>query len=75
MTCKQFKDRPCQVTRVLTHTTPPSLLVPNCSADYLRSQGVEKVLDVACGTGVDSVMLCEEGFRVWSIDASDKVCT
>jgi glycine N-methyltransferase len=33
------------------------------------------VLDVACGTGVDSVMLCEEGFHVYSVDASDKVNT
>jgi len=30
-------------------------------------------LDVACGTGVDSVLLLEEGFDVVSVDASDKM--
>jgi glycine N-methyltransferase len=28
---------------------------------------------VACGTGVDSTMLVEEGFEVVSVDASDKM--
>lgn len=31
------------------------------------------VLDVACGTGVDSIMLIEQGFNVVSCDASDKM--
>uniref|UniRef100_A0A8C1CI64 Glycine N-methyltransferase n=1 Tax=Cyprinus carpio carpio TaxID=630221 RepID=A0A8C1CI64_CYPCA len=39
----------------------------------LRKHGVQKVLDVACGTGVDSIMLVEEGFKVVSVDASDKM--
>ncbi|CAM4649916.1 hypothetical protein PO909_011318 [Leuciscus waleckii] len=39
----------------------------------LRKHGVERVLDVACGTGVDSIMLVEEGFKVVSVDASDKM--
>ncbi|KAL1257995.1 hypothetical protein QQF64_011239 [Cirrhinus molitorella] len=39
----------------------------------LRKHGVQKVLDVACGTGVDSIMLVEEGFSVVSVDASDKM--
>lgn len=39
----------------------------------LRSRGAKRVLDVACGTGPDSVMLVEEGFQVTSIDASDKM--
>ncbi|XP_048046457.1 glycine N-methyltransferase [Megalobrama amblycephala] len=39
----------------------------------LRKHGVQRVLDVACGTGVDSIMLVEEGFRVVSVDASDKM--
>ncbi|XP_061650912.1 glycine N-methyltransferase [Phyllopteryx taeniolatus] len=39
----------------------------------LRKQGVRRVLDVACGTGVDSIMLVEEGFNVVSVDASDKM--
>ncbi|XP_059966022.1 glycine N-methyltransferase isoform X1 [Mesoplodon densirostris] len=39
----------------------------------LRQQGCQRVLDVACGTGVDSIMLVEEGFSVTSVDASDKM--
>ncbi|XP_067312122.1 glycine N-methyltransferase isoform X1 [Pseudorasbora parva] len=39
----------------------------------LRKHGVQRVLDVACGTGVDSIMLVEEGFNVVSVDASDKM--
>lgn len=39
----------------------------------LRDRGCKKILDVACGTGVDSVMLLEEGFEVVSVDASDKM--
>ncbi|XP_072024506.1 glycine N-methyltransferase-like [Amphiura filiformis] len=39
----------------------------------LRDRGCQSVLDVACGTGIDSVMLLEEGFQVMSCDASDKM--
>ncbi|XP_004846606.1 glycine N-methyltransferase [Heterocephalus glaber] len=39
----------------------------------LRQHGCQRVLDVACGTGVDSIMLVEEGFSVTSVDASDKM--
>ncbi|XP_006202055.1 glycine N-methyltransferase isoform X1 [Vicugna pacos] len=39
----------------------------------LRQHGCQRVLDVACGTGVDSIMLVEEGFNVTSVDASDKM--
>jgi len=39
----------------------------------LKERGARKVLDVACGTGVDSIMLLEEGFDVMSTDASDKM--
>ncbi|XP_061842901.1 glycine N-methyltransferase [Nerophis lumbriciformis] len=39
----------------------------------LKEQGARTVLDVACGTGVDSIMLVEEGFNVMSVDASDKM--
>jgi len=41
--------------------------------DLLKTKGCRSVLDVACGTGVDSMMLVEEGFRVVSTDASDKM--
>ncbi|XP_003403955.1 glycine N-methyltransferase [Loxodonta africana] len=39
----------------------------------LRQHGCQRVLDVACGTGVDSIMLVEEGFSVTSVDASDRM--
>ncbi|KAK9875625.1 hypothetical protein WA026_009424 [Henosepilachna vigintioctopunctata] len=41
--------------------------------NLLRKKGCKRILDVACGTGVDSVMLLEEGFEVVSVDASDKM--
>ncbi|XP_032682054.1 glycine N-methyltransferase [Odontomachus brunneus] len=39
----------------------------------LRQKKCHRILDVACGTGIDSVMLLEEGFEVVSVDASDKM--
>jgi len=39
----------------------------------LKERGCKRILDVACGTGVDSIMLLEEGFEVVSVDASDKM--
>jgi len=39
----------------------------------LKEHNVQTVLDAACGTGVDSVMLLEAGFTVKSVDASDKM--
>ena len=41
--------------------------------NIMREKKVKSVLDMACGTGVDSVMLLEEGFRMTSSDASDKM--
>ncbi|CAH0561165.1 unnamed protein product [Brassicogethes aeneus] len=41
--------------------------------NLLRKKGCKRILDVACGTGIDSVMLLEEGFEVVSVDASDKM--
>ncbi|KAG8123145.1 putative Glycine N-methyltransferase protein [Naja naja] len=45
----------------------------NWLMSLLRAQCCKTVLDVACGTGVDSIMLVEEGFSVTSVDASDKM--
>lgn len=39
----------------------------------LKEKKCKRVLDVACGTGIDSIMLVEEGFEVVSVDASDKM--
>jgi len=39
----------------------------------LNDKKCKTVLDAACGTGVDSVMLLEEGFSLTSSDASDKM--
>ncbi|XP_011505080.1 PREDICTED: glycine N-methyltransferase [Ceratosolen solmsi marchali] len=39
----------------------------------LKEKRCKRVLDIACGTGVDSMMLLEEGFEVVSVDASDKM--
>lgn len=39
----------------------------------LRDHGCHHVLDVACGTGVDSILLLEQGFQMTSVDASDKM--
>ncbi|XP_038213212.1 glycine N-methyltransferase [Zerene cesonia] len=39
----------------------------------LRKHGCSNVLDAACGTGIDSMMLVDEGFKVVSVDASDKM--
>jgi len=45
----------------------------NFLTSLLKRKNVETVLDAACGTGVDSVMLIQEGFKVTSSDASDKM--
>ncbi|XP_071963127.1 glycine N-methyltransferase-like [Antedon mediterranea] len=39
----------------------------------LREKNCNTILDVACGTGIDSIMLLESGFLVTSCDASDKM--
>ncbi|XP_053600330.1 glycine N-methyltransferase [Plodia interpunctella] len=39
----------------------------------LKKNGCKRVLDIACGTGIDSMMLVEEGFSMVSVDASDKM--
>ncbi|XP_061386471.1 glycine N-methyltransferase [Musca vetustissima] len=45
----------------------------NFLINLLKSKNCKRILDVACGTGVDSIMLLEEGFEVVSVDASDKM--
>jgi len=39
----------------------------------LHDHGCRSILDVACGTGVDSIMLLEHGFQITSVDASDRM--
>lgn len=39
----------------------------------LEEHGCRSVLDVACGTGIDSVMLLDDGYEVTSCDFSDKM--
>uniref|UniRef100_T1IMM2 Glycine N-methyltransferase n=1 Tax=Strigamia maritima TaxID=126957 RepID=T1IMM2_STRMM len=39
----------------------------------LKEYSCQHILDVACGTGVDSILLLEQGFRLTSVDASDKM--
>lgn len=39
----------------------------------LRERNALNILDAACGTGVDSIMLIEEGFKLTSADFSDKM--
>lgn len=39
----------------------------------LKKNNCKKILDIACGTGVDSMMLLDEGFEMVSTDASDKM--
>lgn len=41
--------------------------------NLLNQNGIKHILDVACGTGVDSIMLLENNFKVTSTDASDKM--
>ncbi|XP_072103709.1 glycine N-methyltransferase isoform X3 [Mobula birostris] len=45
----------------------------NAVVQLLRQHKCQRILDVACGTGVDSIMLLEEGFTLVSSDASDKM--
>jgi len=45
----------------------------NFLVGMLKQKGCKRILDVACGTGIDSIMLLEEGFEVVSVDASDKM--
>jgi len=45
----------------------------NFVTKQLRVEGCQNVLDVACGTGIDSIMLLEEDFRLSSVDLSDKM--
>ncbi|GAB6021765.1 hypothetical protein CHUAL_004343 [Chamberlinius hualienensis] len=45
----------------------------NFVKNKLEEHGCKHVLDVACGTGVDSIMLLELGFQVTSVDASDRM--
>jgi len=45
----------------------------NFLINLLKERKVKTVHDMACGTGIDSVMLLEEGFQMTSSDASDKM--
>lgn len=50
-----------------------TLYYKNFLTKVLNEKKVKTVHDMACGTGIDSVMLLEEGFKVTSSDASDKM--
>ncbi|GBP03246.1 Glycine N-methyltransferase [Eumeta japonica] len=39
----------------------------------LKMHNCVTILDAACGTGIDSMMLVDEGFKVVSVDASDQM--
>uniref|UniRef100_A0A131Y370 Glycine N-methyltransferase n=1 Tax=Ixodes ricinus TaxID=34613 RepID=A0A131Y370_IXORI len=41
--------------------------------EKLQTLQCHRLLDVACGTGIDSILLLEEGFQVTSVDASDRM--
>ncbi|KFM79710.1 hypothetical protein X975_03197, partial [Stegodyphus mimosarum] len=41
--------------------------------ELLNKHNCKHLLDVACGTGIDSILLLEQGFRMMSVDASDKM--
>lgn len=41
--------------------------------NVLKDRKCQTVLDVACGTGIDSMLILENGFDVTSTDASDKM--
>jgi len=45
----------------------------NFVVKQLRNNKCHNVLDVACGTGIDSIMLLEENFCLSSVDLSDKM--
>jgi glycine N-methyltransferase len=41
--------------------------------NLLHENGCHRILDAAAGTGPDSIMLVEQGFRVTSVDLSDQM--
>uniref|UniRef100_A0A1B0DHX4 Glycine N-methyltransferase n=1 Tax=Phlebotomus papatasi TaxID=29031 RepID=A0A1B0DHX4_PHLPP len=45
----------------------------NFLINLLKKHNCKRILDVACGTGIDSILLVEEGFEVVSADISDKM--
>lgn len=55
-------------TQGMVQKKPSSFLIRNL--DQLKQRKVKKVLDVACGTGRNAILLAKEGFGVIGIDPS-----
>lgn len=45
----------------------------NKFAELAKREGAEKILDMGCGAGIQSKILCEKGFEMTGIDLSPKM--
>ena len=58
---------------ILGDQSSRTLYYKNFLTKLLKEKRVKTVHDMACGTGIDSVMLLEEGFKVSYEEKSNKV--